>query len=218
MQRFTGASRANKYWLSLSTENPESRLSKKFLMFSTALTQPLRNASIRLENNEVSYPILSYDNQFQSAAAECFGMSLVGFSFHRFDQFDSFPFSTRELGFICKDGALLFNKDPTSFAEALLPPLMRFEEDFFLEIQTHSEELSQINAYVHHIRDIASFSEGGSEGNVVYTDCVDAEALFLREDYTGREKVRSWDEFWRKPLKLRTRLVNKIKPLLPWAT
>jgi len=62
MRQFISASTANKYWLSLSIENLESQLARKFLMFSTALTQPLRNGSIRLDSRVLSYRILSYDD------------------------------------------------------------------------------------------------------------------------------------------------------------
>jgi len=144
-------------------------------------------------------------------------MTLVDFNFGLFDQFQSFPFSTRELGFTCKGGAVLFNKDPTRFAEALLPLLMSCQEDSFLEVQTHSQGLSQTNVYVYHRGNIAHFSEGGFEADVVYADSADAEALLLREGYTGREKIRSWDEFWQKPPKVRARLVNKVRQVMHWA-
>jgi hypothetical protein len=217
MSPFLGASESNKFWLSVTTETSESRLARQFALFAAALTQPQREGFVTFNDNQQAYRIISYDDQFQSAAVNFLGSKLQDFDFEAFKDFEGFPFSTSDVGYECKDNVLLFRRDPTKFAEALLPLLQRYQEDFFLEIQTHSEELSQINLYVYRITSLIKFSEWSWESDVVFCDSNDAEALFLREDYSGKAQILSWDDFWRAPYKLRSKALRKVRDSLPWA-
>lgn len=188
------------HWVSLTTVKRDSPLARAFRKFSLALSKPIRHGEIEVDGGIERYQIRSFNDQFQSAADWFLRQKLDSYNFLALDI--AFPVDTKQLGFSCKEEVLLFRSSPKQFVLAALTALLRWNEDFYVEVQTHSEKCSEITVYVYHSNELFEVIEGGPNPDVIYCDTLDAEALVFREDYTGKEIVRSWEDYWLEPSRI----------------
>ena len=203
------------YWVSLTTVKKDSPLACAFRKFSLALSKPIRHGEIEVDGEVERYRIRSFNDQFQSAADWFLRKKLENYNFSEIEV--SYPTDTKQLGFSCKEEVLLFRSSPKQFVSAVLNALFRWHEDFYVEVQTHSEKCSEITVYVRHSNELFELTEGGPNPDVIYCDAVDAEELVFREDYTGKEIVRSWEDYWLEPSRVRQKAIRRVKKMLPWA-